>query len=226
MFRIMVFLFSALLLWWPSASTQGGDLVARGRAIYMNLCARCHGENGDREDYPGTKSLVSIGDDLSDEEIAERSGAFIGRKFEGQEAAAMVAFLKTLTPVDRVELIVERSSYGRDEELALHLRNRSSRDIFMQTFGDAGGGKAQLFCDGGEVILERLAGDEWFEIPPPRCSGTASVTKVPSGSSLQGMVDLKSLRSLEAGKYRLTVHYGTEREARSQAAQVEFSVIP
>lgn len=226
MFGIMMLLLSALLLWGPSAPAQGGDLVARGRAIYMNLCARCHGENGDREDYPGTKSLVRIGDHLSDEEIAERSGAFIGRKFEGQEAAAIVAFLKTLQPVDRVELMVERSSYRRHQALALHLRNRSSGDIFLQTFGDAGGGQAQLFGDGGEVILERLAGGEWFEIPPPRCSGTASLTKVPSGSSLQGRVDLKSLPWLEAGKYRLTVHYGTEREARSQAAQVEFSVTP
>jgi cytochrome c553 len=46
-----------------------------GRAVWMNYCARCHGEDGRSETYAGTKSMAGIGRRLSREEIARRTNS-------------------------------------------------------------------------------------------------------------------------------------------------------
>lgn len=46
-----------------------------GRAIWMNHCARCHGEDGRSETYVGTKSMAGIGKRLPLAEIARRTNS-------------------------------------------------------------------------------------------------------------------------------------------------------
>ncbi|MBK9167834.1 MAG: cytochrome c [Bryobacterales bacterium] len=45
-----------------------------GRAMYRSQCARCHGEDGRDEGYPGTKSMAGIGNRYSEDEIERRTG--------------------------------------------------------------------------------------------------------------------------------------------------------
>jgi cytochrome c553 len=46
-----------------------------GRSVWMNHCARCHGEDGRSETYVGTKSMAGIGRRLSLTEIARRANS-------------------------------------------------------------------------------------------------------------------------------------------------------
>ena len=46
-----------------------------GRSIWLNHCARCHGEDGRSETYVNTKSMAGIGNRMSIPEIARRTNS-------------------------------------------------------------------------------------------------------------------------------------------------------
>lgn len=62
---------------------MGSDLIEftktwdGGRRVYMGLCARCHGEDGNDTGYPGIKKLGGIGNRHNTETILESSVGFV-----------------------------------------------------------------------------------------------------------------------------------------------------
>ena len=91
-------------------ATHGRDLaelVRRwqlGESIYRDLCARCHGADGNATDlYPNTKPLGGIGNRMSDDEIVKATLAsgfvheMVLRKDEWQALAVFVSGLPLLT---------------------------------------------------------------------------------------------------------------------------------
>jgi mono/diheme cytochrome c family protein len=55
----------------PEIIEDEAKLWRDGSAIFKAQCARCHGDDGKEESYPGTKSLSGIGNRHSEEEIFE-----------------------------------------------------------------------------------------------------------------------------------------------------------
>ena len=53
-------------------SSAEEEKLKRGRASYQTACARCHGEDGDWDHYPGIKKVGGIGKRLTQKEILER----------------------------------------------------------------------------------------------------------------------------------------------------------
>ena len=87
-------------------ATHGRDLVELvrrwqlGESIYRDLCARCHGADGNATDlYPNTKPLGGIGNRMSDDEIVKATIASgfvpetVLRKDEWQALAVFVSGL-------------------------------------------------------------------------------------------------------------------------------------
>jgi len=75
---------------------ESEDLRTRGQSLYSSLCQRCHGETGDDTGYPGITPLAGITLRIPGHEIPTLSAPFVGRTFEGKEAEALIAYLKTL----------------------------------------------------------------------------------------------------------------------------------
>lgn len=57
--------------WMLQAVVEDAKLWRDGEAIFKSQCARCHGEDGRDETYPGTKSLSGIGNRHSTERILD-----------------------------------------------------------------------------------------------------------------------------------------------------------
>ncbi len=55
----------------PDVVVEDTKLWRDGNAIFKGQCARCHGDDGKDESYPGTKSLSGIGNRHSEEKIFE-----------------------------------------------------------------------------------------------------------------------------------------------------------
>lgn len=73
------------------------DPLERGKAIFQSQCARCHGDNGaDVTSYPNIKSLVDVTQRMSARDVIEKSRGFASLPIEGEDAAALYAFLGTL----------------------------------------------------------------------------------------------------------------------------------
>jgi thiosulfate/3-mercaptopyruvate sulfurtransferase len=79
----------------PASADPGGELRAKGRALYAAYCARCHGDDGaDTTTYPGAKTLVDITQRLTAQEVTDRSRAFVQVQLEGEAATALFAHLQ------------------------------------------------------------------------------------------------------------------------------------
>lgn len=75
---------------------RSAEVLARGQSLYLSLCQRCHGGDGDAVDYPGVVPLAGIHLRLPDARIADLSAPFVGRSFHGEEAEALVAYISRL----------------------------------------------------------------------------------------------------------------------------------
>ncbi len=116
-----------------SARTAGAaapDPLARGKAIFQSQCARCHGDDGaDVTSYPNIKSLVDITQRMSAQDVIEKSKGFASLPIEGQDAAALYAFLGTLRTggYANPNLLVETSW------VAAHLQDPAVRVVDMRS---------------------------------------------------------------------------------------------
>jgi rhodanese-related sulfurtransferase len=89
--------FLAILVFAAALSKPDSEeLAATGRSLYVSLCQRCHGENGDLDGYPGIVPLSGITLRLPRDEIATLSAPFVGRAFQGKEAEALNTYLDRL----------------------------------------------------------------------------------------------------------------------------------
>lgn len=118
-------------LWHPGqAQAAPEELRARGKGIYDAACARCHGPDGsDVTLYPNVKSLVDITQRATAREVIEQSKAFAGLALEGQEGAALLAYLETFRSGKwaNPELLVETSW------VALHLDDPKVRLVDLRS---------------------------------------------------------------------------------------------
>lgn len=92
-----------------ASSDAAATLRTRGKALYDALCSRCHGPDGTDTSYPGAKSLLDITQRSAPHRILEQSIAFVGRRIEGEEGAALIAHLETFRSGQyaRPEMLVE-----------------------------------------------------------------------------------------------------------------------
>jgi mono/diheme cytochrome c family protein len=82
--------------WEPGASQS---VTARGRSLFLQSCAHCHGQDADGgEDAPSLRKLQISGSHMT---LVIRSGIkgemqSFSKKYSDQDTAALVAYLKTL----------------------------------------------------------------------------------------------------------------------------------
>lgn len=70
-----------------------------GRKLYVNYCARCHGEDGRSETYPNTRSMAGIGNRYSEKQILEKTNSTASvdlSQFSRAELDAIAAFVAGL----------------------------------------------------------------------------------------------------------------------------------
>lgn len=103
---IKIGLILAVALALPLTAISGGD-AAKGKALYGNKCALCHGAGGEGKDamakalkvefkHLGSKEAQSKKDAELKKDILEGTGKMKPVKLTDEEAANVIAFLRTL----------------------------------------------------------------------------------------------------------------------------------
>jgi mono/diheme cytochrome c family protein len=82
-----------------SNTNDAANSAARGRTFFFQSCAHCHGQDADGgEDAPSLLKLQTSGAHMAlviQSGIKDEMPSF-ARKYNGQDTAAIVAYLKTL----------------------------------------------------------------------------------------------------------------------------------
>jgi rhodanese-related sulfurtransferase len=89
-------LIASLGLTAPAAEPPEKSDVERGETLYLSLCHRCHGPDGDAMSYPGVVPVVGVARRLDKNEIVRVAAGTLGRSFDAREGRALYAFLQTL----------------------------------------------------------------------------------------------------------------------------------
>ncbi len=114
----------------PAQAADTASLRARGQAVYAANCARCHGNDGaDTTTYPNAKSLVDITQRLGPQEVVEKSKGFATAQLEGEDGAALYAYLGTFRSGrwPNPDLLVETTW------VANHLKDSETRIVDLRS---------------------------------------------------------------------------------------------